>query len=203
MKMTIVEKYFVNGPRHARNVADHALDLLSRVAYQPGWRYLDVGCGIGSAAHRVAASSNLGVTGIDVDPEQIAAAQTQAARSNLRFRVMDATKLDFGDGQFDIVATSMATHHIPNWQKAFSEMVRTLRPGGCLICSDFMFPSWLSGADKLIPFVSLPSKTDLDSLAVGVGLTKVYEARRFLRVDAIFRKETRPGVPGTKSLSST
>jgi ubiquinone/menaquinone biosynthesis C-methylase UbiE len=62
---------------------------------------------------------------------------------------MDATRLRFHDAEFHIVASSVATHHIPGWERAFSEMVRVLRPGGFLIYADFMFPSWLNSAGRL------------------------------------------------------
>jgi ubiquinone/menaquinone biosynthesis C-methylase UbiE len=100
---------------------------------------------------------------------------------------MDATRLDFRDGEFDIVATSMMTHHIDGWERAFSEMVRVLRTGGYLIYTDLAFPSWLARAGRrLIPFIGLPSTGALRSLAVRAGLAAVYEAQRSGHVDAIW-----------------
>jgi ubiquinone/menaquinone biosynthesis C-methylase UbiE len=119
--------------------------------------------------------SGLDVTGIDNDLEQIEAARTRAVHPHLRFIVMDATKLHFYDAEFDIVATSMVIHHMPGWEQAFSEMIRVLRPGGYLIYSDFMLPSWLAAIGRhLIPFVGFPSTKLIESLASGAGLTKVH-----------------------------
>jgi ubiquinone/menaquinone biosynthesis C-methylase UbiE len=189
MKMTVLEKYFVNRPGHTRTVADRALELLGHIDLEAGWRYLDVGCGVGSSAGVIARETNLVVTGIDVDPKQIAAANDGAAHQNLHFRVMDATALDFRDGEFDIVATSMMTHHIQGWERAFSEMVRVLRTGGYLIYTDLAFPSWLARAGRrLIPFIGLPSTGALRSLAVGAGLTTVYQAQKSGHVDTIWLK---------------
>ena len=119
-----------------------------------------------SARLEVAAGLGLDVTGIDVDPGQVEAAR--AAHPHLHFIVMDATKLQFHDAQFDIVTTSMATHHMPDWQSAFYEMIRVLRPGGYLIYSDLILPSWLAAVGRrLIPFIGFPSPKLIESFASG------------------------------------
>jgi ubiquinone/menaquinone biosynthesis C-methylase UbiE len=187
--MTSLEKRFVNAPGHARNVADHALRLLSRVDYKSGWRYLDVGCGVGSAAREIAAASELAVTAIDVDPRQIEIARAGAARPNLQFAIMDTTKLEYPDGQFDVVSSHMATHHIPDWDRAFLEMVRVLRTGGYLIYRDFMFPAWLEKIGRrLIRQMGFPSADALRRMAARAGLSNVYESHGSGKVDLIWIK---------------
>jgi ubiquinone/menaquinone biosynthesis C-methylase UbiE len=189
MKMTAVEKHFVNSPGHARTVADRGLQLLSRVDPRKGWRYLDVGCGVGTAAREIAATGDLSVTGVDIDPAQIEIACRGAASANLQFKVMDASKLEFGDGQFDVVASHMATHHMPDWERAFSEMVRVLRTGGYLIYRDFLFPSWLAAMGRrLIRFMGFPSRSGLDSMAARLGLVEIYQSRQSGKLDAIWIK---------------
>jgi ubiquinone/menaquinone biosynthesis C-methylase UbiE len=163
MKMTAVEKYFVNSSNHTRHVADRAMQLLGRI--------------------------NLEATGIDVDPLQIAAAKRGAPRQNLHFRTMDATRLDFRDAEFDIVATSTTTHHIPDWEGALSEMVRVLRSGGYFIYGDHVIPSWLAKASRrMARFMRFPSAYAIDAWANKAGLTKVYEAKRYNHVDIIWLK---------------
>ena len=185
MKMTAVEKLFVNRPGHAAQVALRAGKLLERCQFQPGQRYLDVGCGIGSAARKIAETRALDVTGIDIDPEQIKAAESGPARLNLRFFTMDTGRLQFPDAQFDIVATSKALHHIPERARAFREMARVLRDGGYLIFTDFVLPAWF-------PSARLPSERNLDELATKAGLTRIYRSRHFLAVDLIWQKESKP-----------
>ena len=187
MRMTAIEKHFVNRPEHTLKVAHRAQQLLDRIDIQTGWRYLDVGCGVGVADSEIAKRYRLDVTGIDVDPGQIEAVRAREANPRFRFMVMDATKLQFHDAEFDIVASSMVTHHMPDWEQAFSEMIRVLRPGGYLIYSDFMLPSWLAVAGSLlIPFVGMPSRKLIESLASRAGLTKVYQSRSGLRFDFIW-----------------
>jgi ubiquinone/menaquinone biosynthesis C-methylase UbiE len=189
MKMNAIEKHFVNGPGHTRRAAHRARQLLDRIDIQAARRYLDVGCGVGAAACEIAARCGLDVTGIDVDPGQIETAR--AAHPHLRFMVMDARKLQFHDDEFDIVATSMVTHHMPGWERAFSEMIRVLRPGGYLIFSDFMLPSWLAVAGRrLIPSVGFPSTKLIESLASRAGLTRVHQSRAVLRFDFIWLRNS-------------
>ncbi len=190
MKMTGIEKCFVNSSRHTRQVASRAQQRLGLISHHPGWKYLDVGCGVGAATHMIADSCNLEVTGIDIDPKQIEAAQTRAAHPNLHFKVMDATRLDFRDGEFDIVAASMVTHHIPDWERVLSEMVRVLRAGGYLIYSDFLFRPWLAKIGRIfIRFAGFPSKSALDSLAANFGLVKVHQLQQAGQVDVIWLKK--------------
>jgi sterol 24-C-methyltransferase len=190
MKMTAFEKLFVNRPGHTHSVAAHALELLHRIDLKRGWRYLDVGCGVGAAAREVAAAGGLCVTAVDLDPAQIEAANRDAAGPNLQYRVMDATKLEFDDAEFEVVASSMATHHIPNWEQAFKEMARVLCPGGYLVYSDFVFPSWLARiAQRFLWFAGMPSRRALGQLASATGLVPLYEAHRSGKTDLIWQKQ--------------
>jgi ubiquinone/menaquinone biosynthesis C-methylase UbiE len=182
MKMTALEKHFVNSPGHAAKVAGRAQALLGRCAIQPGQHYLDVGCGAGAAARSIAQTRPLDVTGIDVDPDQIQTAESGPARPNLHYLTMDATALQFRDAQFDIVATSKTLHHIPNWRGAFREMVRVLREGGYLVFTDFALPPWL-------PSPGLTSERQFDEQAAQTGLTRIYRRRSWVSVDFIWRKD--------------
>jgi ubiquinone/menaquinone biosynthesis C-methylase UbiE len=190
MKMMGIEKLFVNGSRRTQVVARAARELLGRIEAEPGWRYLDVGCGVGSAARAIAESQDLDVTGVDVDPGQIATANAGASRPNLRFVTMDATSLSFGDAEFHIVASSMATHHMKKWELALSEMVRVLRPGGYLIYVDLMFPEWLAQAGRLLfPLMGFPSAKGLESFASRSGLAPVFQPRHGMELRVIYQKE--------------
>jgi SAM-dependent methyltransferase len=195
MKMTTIEKYFVNGKKHTLQVARRARQLLDRVNIRTAQRYLDVGCGVGTGCE-VAAKCGMDVTGIDIDPWQIEAARK--AYPHLRFIVMDAAKLHFEDAEFDIVSTSMATHHMPDWESAFSEMIRVLKFGGYLIHSDLMLPVRLAAVGRrFFPFVRFPSAKLIESIASGGGLSMVYQFRASLRFDFIWTKNNwRCGLPG-------
>jgi SAM-dependent methyltransferase len=94
-----------------------------------GARWLDVGCGTGAFSELILRrAAPKSVTGIDPSPEQI-----NYVRRHLpgpTFEVGDSMAMPFGDGAFDIVASALVFHFIPDRAKAFAEMHRVLRPGG-------------------------------------------------------------------------
>jgi ubiquinone/menaquinone biosynthesis C-methylase UbiE len=179
MKMTAIEKYFVNSASHAASVARHAGELLERIELRPGAEILDIGCGTGAAARRIAATRDARVTGIDIDPKQIELARAAGAASNVKFEVADATRLPFAGSSFDAVTASMVMHHIPGWERAFAEMARVARPGGHIVLTDIVLP-WGAGM--------FPSERKLEEAASKAGLERVYRTRSFARMDTIWRK---------------
>jgi ubiquinone/menaquinone biosynthesis C-methylase UbiE len=92
-------------------------------------RWLDVGCGTGAFSElilRHATPSSL--TGIDPSPEQIDFVRKHVPGHT--FQVGDSMALPFGEGEFDVVASALVIHFIPDRAKAFAEMHRVLRSGG-------------------------------------------------------------------------
>ena len=101
-----------------------------------------------------------------------------------------ATCLKFGDEEFDIVATSKTTHHIPNYERALVEMVRVLRPGGYLIYTDLTLPGWLAEVSRrLLPVMGFPSERALDTFATEAGLSPVFRSRSFVELGKIWQKQ--------------
>lgn len=92
-------------------------------------RWLDVGCGTGAfSALILRHAAPAALTGIDPSPEQI-----DYVRKHLpgpAFEVADSMALPFGDDEFDVVASALVLHFIPDRRKAFAEMHRVLRSGG-------------------------------------------------------------------------
>ena len=107
---------------------------------RPGDRVLDIGCGGGYLARLLAAAVAPGgqVTGLDTSAPAIGYARKRAA-ANCSFVLGVAQDLPWPDGSFDVVASTLAAHHIPDTarQDAFGEMYRVLRPGGALLVADF------------------------------------------------------------------
>jgi ubiquinone/menaquinone biosynthesis C-methylase UbiE len=182
MKMTPTEKLFVNRQGHAARVARRTLQLLSRCMVRRGQRCLEIGCGVGAAARSMAETCGLEVTGVDVDPDQIRAAQTGPENRNLHFAVMDAAKLDFPDAQFDLVVTTKTLHHVEDRQAAIREMGRVLKPGGYLVFTDFLVPAWFPVARSL-------AESRLAALASQAHLATSYRSRSGPAVSLIWRKE--------------
>ncbi len=178
MKMRRIEKQFVNSGRHSSRVAAAAEKLVGIVNPRPGERLLDVGCGNGAAAARLAAVYGLDVTGVDVDPDQIRVAGASGAGL---FLVADATSLPFPDEEFDIVYTNKTTHHIRSWQQALAEMERVLEPGGHLVFTDFV----AAFGERL------PTRRTLGRFAADHELTTVRRSGSPVRCTVVLRKTDR------------
>lgn len=184
-----LEKLFVNSPSHSRAVAGRLERLLGRVPLEPGARYLDVGCGNGAATIRVARTYGLVAVGVDIDPEQIEAARERAGGADVAFITADACRLPFESGAFDIVATSNATHHIPDWESALRELIRVLESGGHLVYADFVTPAPVAAlAERLAPSRARRTRRAVEALFGEHGLTVLHSAGSPARVELVLRK---------------
>jgi len=74
------------------------------------------------------------ITGIDPNTDSLKAAKQKFP--GIRFLEMEAEKLQFDDGQFDVVSISMALHHLPKIKKALKEIKRVVKPGGFIIINE-------------------------------------------------------------------
>ena len=102
---------------------------------------LDVACGAGGPALRIAAITGCSVSGIDVHQDAIAAAESLAGERRLsdraHFRIGDATgPSPFPDSNFDAVTCIDAINHFPNRPRIIAEWARLLKPGGRLLFTD-------------------------------------------------------------------
>src|SRR5947209_4924759 len=115
---------------------------------RPGDRVLDIGCNGGYLARLLAAAVTPGgqVAGVDPSPPAIAHA-TRRAPANAAFAVGAAQDLRWPDGEFDVVTSTLAVHHIPEADRAtaFVGMFRVTRPGGRLLIADFRPSRWHRG----------------------------------------------------------
>lgn len=119
--------------------------LLVAAEVRPGDRVLDVGCGPGSLTRMLARAVGAegAAVGIDAAPENTEYATRKARRlPNCSFQPGTAESLDFPDGGFDLVVSSLVMHHLPEESRlqAVREMRRVLRPGGTLLLADFRIP---------------------------------------------------------------
>jgi SAM-dependent methyltransferase len=137
------------GPRAEAYVASavHAagpdLDRLAAIAAaHAGGRALDLGCGGGHVAYRLAPHM-ASVVAYDLSDEMLAAvARTAAERglANVSVRQGRAERLPFADGAFDFVASRYSAHHWGDLQAGLNEARRVLRPGGHAVFIDGLAP---------------------------------------------------------------
>ncbi|MGC1448768.1 MAG: class I SAM-dependent methyltransferase [Candidatus Sulfotelmatobacter sp.] len=113
-----------------------------------GKTLLDVACGAGGPALRIAASTGCSVVGIDVHEQAVKTASSMAAERGLaqraEFRAADAAgRLPFSDANFDAVICMDSINHFPDRPCVIAEWARLLKPSGRLLFTD---PITVTGA---------------------------------------------------------
>ncbi len=107
-----------------------------------GSRLLDVASGRGVSGLALAQTFGCHVTGIDLSPAGVEAANREARRADLsdqvKFEIGDAEALGFDEGAFDAVLCECAFCTFPNKLNAALGMARVLKPGGRLGLSDLV-----------------------------------------------------------------
>jgi cyclopropane fatty-acyl-phospholipid synthase-like methyltransferase len=137
--------YFRTGSETLAEALDAHTDLVAEMA-RPTRRHqiLDVGCGVGAPALRIAARHGCEITAMNISREQVRQGRQliEQRRMSDRVRIVrgDARALDFPDGTFDAVVCLEAAGDIcisaEDKQRLVGELYRVLRPGGRVGFSD-------------------------------------------------------------------
>ena len=94
-------------------------------------RVLEVGCGWGAFAQRVATELGAEVVAVDQSTRMVELARER----RLDARVGDVQALDLPDGAFDVAIANWMLYHVPDLDSALAELARVLRPGGRLVAA--------------------------------------------------------------------
>jgi cyclopropane fatty-acyl-phospholipid synthase-like methyltransferase len=137
--------YFPLGTETLAEAVDAHTDLVAELAQlRAGMRVLDVGCGIGAPAVRIARTYDCHVTGINISHEQVRQGREMIAREAMSGQVSiqhgDARRLPYPEASFDAVVCVEVAGDIcitaADKQAFAAELSRVLRPGGHLGFSD-------------------------------------------------------------------
>ena len=131
----IAEEYDDSLPAH---VVDHYLEKRARFVLEhcPLGSALDVGCGTGALAARLAEA---GYEMVGVDPSEGMLRVLEQRTSGVRGVRGSGTSLEFPDDSFDLVYCVAVMHHIAaadDVHLTLAEMVRVAKPGGQVLVWD-------------------------------------------------------------------
>lgn len=118
-----------------------------------GQRMLEVACGSGGTAVRIAERLGISVVGVDINPSGVLAAthraRGSAAHDRVEFQVADGNDaLPFPDESFDVLFCNDAINHLRDRTRVLDDWHRVLRPGGrCLYTDPIVVTGCLSNAE--------------------------------------------------------
>jgi SAM-dependent methyltransferase len=144
---------------------DHYHNFLLRHVPANCQNALDVGCGTGTFARRLAERSQH-VLALDLSPEMIRLARERSAQfSNIDFELSDVRNYPLDVASFDCIASIATLHHLP-FEELLLKMKAALKPDGVLLILDLFEPHGIT--DSLSNLVAIP---------VSVGLRLIHHGR--------------------------
>jgi SAM-dependent methyltransferase len=133
----------------SRGIADSIEHCVLRLQPQSGERILDLATGTGWTS-RIVARRGAKVIGVDLGPDLVAAAAERAKAEGLEieYRVGDAERLPFADGEFDAVISTCGIMFATRPDAAAAELARVCRKGGRIALT-----TWLSDSNLFQMFL--------------------------------------------------
>lgn len=113
------------------------LAVLERLVSPAGRDAVDIGCGQGALVRRLAALGAR-MTGVEISPEQLAAAVAADGGAGARYLVGTAQRLPLDDDSVDLAIFMRSLHHVPvdSLADALREAARVLREGGAVYVAE-------------------------------------------------------------------
>merc|ERR1711878_241167 len=118
-------------------------DFVERLDLKPGMRVLDIGCGTGGSAFYMARNYGVDVYGFDLSANMIGIAQDYrmemeaAVKHRTQFYIEDAMTMEYPENFYDVVYGRDTILHITDKKELFRKFLKTLKPGGKLMISDY------------------------------------------------------------------
>jgi demethylmenaquinone methyltransferase / 2-methoxy-6-polyprenyl-1,4-benzoquinol methylase len=175
----------------------------ARTELQPGDSALDICCGTGDLALKLAPRVGPGghVVGCDFSEPMLDLAREKAAAQGaegVRFEWADALELPYDGERFDAVTVGFGVRNLADLDRGLREMARVLRPGGHAVILEitqptrpplsFFFSLWF---DRIVPLLGALSSNpeaysylpeSVRSFPAPLGLAEKMDAAGFERV---------------------
>lgn len=113
--------------------------LLAWAKLRSGDRVLDIGCGVGTTAIRIARETGASVVAADVSPLMLERATRNVAKAGVDGVVVEHANildLPYADGSFDHVLAEAVTMFVDR-PRAAAELARVCKPGGRVLATEF------------------------------------------------------------------
>ena len=124
--------HFFNSPEDQQRRV--ALDpMMLELAKPRNKRILDLGCGEGYFSRLMRSHGAREIIGIDASADLITAAKTKDPTGD--YRLLDVTREELPDGNFDSVVANMVLHDLPDLRDVFRKISRSLVTQGTLVAS--------------------------------------------------------------------
>lgn len=115
-------------------------------------RVLDVATGTGGVALMLSERTRASIVGVDITEQMLGRGQDRIARrgepDRIRFVLARAEELPFADAAFDALTFTYLFRYVADPAATLRELVRVVRPGGCVAHLEFAVPSnrlWRAG----------------------------------------------------------
>jgi len=116
-------------------------------------KVLDVGCGRGFYEQLISEIyPHYTVTAVDKNSDYLNVARSSLGGTKVKFMEGDATRLPFGDGEFDMVISTELLEHIRDDRLAIQEMQRVVKRGGKAVITVPVknYPFWWDPANWIL-----------------------------------------------------
>ena len=125
-------------------------DLVDRLPETSGVALLDVGCGRGGPARRLARRHGFAVTGVDLVPHnvELAAERARGGGRSTVYLVGDATRLPVRNEAFPAAVAIDSPVYIDATDRFYAELHRVLATGGIAVVSDLVTADDRSADDR-------------------------------------------------------
>lgn len=136
-------------------------ELIAATDFSSDSKILDLGCGLGGPARRLASKTNCKVTGIDLSDEFIDCANYLTELVKLEdlvsFKACSCLELPFEDASFDGAWTIQMMMNIDQKQALLNEVKRVLKPGAKFVIYEVM------AGDNQAPYFPVPWAQSADN----------------------------------------
>jgi ubiquinone/menaquinone biosynthesis C-methylase UbiE len=151
--------------------------VAGKLAISPSQTVLDLGCGTGGPARRIAATTGASILGVTVSKWQVAEANRVSEAAGLhgqaRFEYADITDLPYPDASFHAAFALETLVHVADKPAALREALRVIRPGGRLVIADLTLRAEMTEHQRAVwsamPVADAMPLREYVDLATGAG----------------------------------